>query len=507
MDKGKHVNNLENSFLRKRFIGRERIIRQIENRIVNVPSPLNLAIIGLHGTGKTSLVNKIITEHEDKLHEKKILPIQVQFTDFLEKEHSSGFLEFFHVLVDQCVTKMSTLNWLTQEIQASVDLISNTLTTGLEIKNFFRIVKNAGYRILFIIDGFDRAREFFNGTHPFQFLRSLADEDYGLSLLLTSRRSIREIEERAGSNFLYLYNLFIASTVRLEMFSPEDLDTYFSELSEKIPYSDQVEERILFYCGAHPLLLKMLSLQIVEQFQECNKIDVDKAFNDLKLSFSDFYNDIINFLREQGMLNKLLQILFGPIVDVKNDEVNEFERYGLIKVPTGKDVYFAYSEHFQDYLSRQEFAAELWPLWNKTEKAFREVIATTLSESEGDGDNWIDNLEIRFSNLKGIFDNCREIQEKEKKFAAGSVSLDLIHYTYISDLFQIIFVKQLWNSYFQDIFGHNKSYWEERNQFLARCRNALAHHRENILDLNQIRDLEKYCNEILMVHENWLSQQ
>lgn len=499
------MNDFGNSFLRKRFIGRERIIRQIENRIVNVPSPLNLAIIGLHGTGKTSLVNKIIAEHKDKLHNKKILSIQVQFTDFLE-EKDGEFLKFFRVLVEQCVAKMSILNWLTQEIQASVDFIPDTLTTGLEIKNFFKTVKDAGYSILFIIDGFDRAREFFNGTHPFQFLRSLAAEDYGLSLLLTSRRSIREIEERAGSNFLYLYNLFIGSTVRLGMFSPEDLDTYFSELSEKIPSIDQYKDRILFYCGTHPLLLEMLSLQIVEQFQECDEIDVDKAFDDLKLSFSDFYNDIINFLREQGMLNKLLQILFGPIVDVKNYEVNELESYGLIKVPTGKDVYFAYSEHFQDYLRRQEFAAELWPLWSKTEKAFREIITTTLSESTEYGDNWIENLGARFSNLRGIFDDCLKLQEKEKKFSTDSASLDLINFTNPSDLFQIIFVRQLWNSYFEEIFGQNKPYWEERNQFLTRCRNALAHSRENILDPDQVRHLEKYCTEILTVYEDWLSK-
>ena len=499
------MNDYSSPFPRRSFIGREKIIQQIENRIINVPKPLNLAIIGLHGTGKTSLVDKILTDYEKALHDKKILPIQLQFTDFREEEEID-FLQFFRILVHRCVTKMNVLKWSAPEIKASADLIPDTMTTGLEIKDFFLAVKNAGYSVLFIIDGFDRAREFFNGTHPFQFLRSLADQDYGLSILLTSRRSIREIEERAGSNFLYLYNLFTASTVRLEMFSQEDLDTYFSEFSEIIPSIDQSKERILFYSGAHPHLLKMLSLQIVEQFQEYKDIDIDKAFDALKLSFSDFYNDIIDFLRERSMLSKLLQILFGPIVNVNNDEVNELESYGLIKVPSGKNVYFAYSEHFQDYLMTQEFAAELWPLWNKTEKAFREVIATTLSESAEYGDEWFEKLKARFSNLTEIFDNCREIQEKEKKFAAGSVSLDLIHYTYISNLFQIIFVKQLWNSYFQNIFGQNKPYWEKRNQFLAKCRNALAHNRENILDPDQVRDLEKYCNEILTVYEDWLSE-
>ena len=495
------MNDFVNSFPRDSFIGRKKIIQQIENKIINVQHPLNLSIVGLHGTGKTLLINKIITNNKDILQNKKILSVQFQFTDFLI-EKDSEFLKFFKVLVDQCVAKMVLLNLMTQDIQDAVDRIPDTMMTGLEIKDFFSTVKNAGYRVLFIIDGFDRAREFFNGTHPFQFLRSLADEDYGLSLLLTSRRSIREIEEGAGSDVQYLYNLFLPP-IPLGMFSAEDLDTYFSEFSQKIQSIDQYKERILFYCGAHPHLLKMLSMQIIDQFQIDKRIDVDEAFDALKLSFSDFYKDIIHFLRERGILNKLLQILFGPIVNVNNDEVNELESYGLILVPTDKDIYLAYSEHFQDYLKRQEFAAELWPLWSKTEKALRDVIATTLLEINEYGENWIDNLENNFTNLQGIFNECRRLQEKEKKFSTDSASLDLIHFTNPSDLFQIIFVKPLWSSYFQSIFGENKPYWEERNQFISRCRNALAHSRENILDHNQVRQLEKYCNEILSVYEEW----
>ncbi|MDE0086737.1 MAG: ATP-binding protein [Candidatus Poribacteria bacterium] len=493
-----------NSFPRESFIGRGNIIQHIEDGIINVQNPINMAIIGLSGTGKTFLVKKITTYYENKLHDKNILPIQLQFTDFREEE-VIDFLQFFRVLVDRCVTKMTALKWLTPEIEASANLIPETMTTGLEIKDFFSTVRNAGYNVLFIIDGFDRAREFFNGTHPFQFLRSLAEEDYGLSILLTSRRSIREIEEFAGSDYPYLFNLF-SSPIRLGMFSADDLDSYFSEFSKTIPSINQYKDRILFYCGSHPRLLQMLSLKIIDQFTRDVEIDVDKGFDDLKLSFSDFYNNIINFLREQGMLNKLLQILFGPIVDVKNYEVNELESYGLIQIPAKENVYFAYSEHFQDYLRRQEFTAELWPLWSKTEKAFREVIGITLSESEEYGENWIDNLEIHFRNLKCIFDNCRELQEKEEKFSTDSASLDLINFTNPSDLFQIIFVKKLWNSYFACIFGQNKGYWEERNQHITKCRNALAHNRENILDHNQVHQLEEYCNEILEVYEDWSSK-
>ena len=479
----------------ERFIGRRQIISVVESRIIQPINPGNLAIVGVHRIGKSSLAYKAIIEQKTKLIDKGILPIWIGLSSYDQS------LEFFHSLVDECVNEMADLGWLTERIQRSADRALETNATWDRIKRFFREVQNAGYGVLFILDEFDHARNLFKGETAFQRLRELADyPDYRLSLVLTSRRSIRDIELSAGSSSPF-HNIF--QVQRLTMFDEEDLEIYFSQFSDMdIPISDENRERVLFYCGSHPYLLEMLGWEIVERFRhnQEQEIDVDKAANAVLQSIFVHYDDMIRLLREDKKLNKLLQILFGPAIDVKPPDVTEFQNYGLIK-PTEDGTYAAYSEHLHDYLKLHErsteFADDLWPIWRDTEKALREVITITMSKTYGD--NWIEELERGRSNLKKIFDNCREAQQQEEKSFGDRASQDLIDFTYPADLFTIICARGLWKPYFEPIFGHNPNHWEHRKQFLARCRNPLAHNRPEILHSHEVKIIEGYCQEILSV--------
>ena len=345
----------------------------------------------------------------------------------------------------------------------------------------------------------NHARHLFEGETAFQCLRELADyPDYRLSLVLTSRRNIRDIELSAGSSSPF-HNIF--QVQRLAMFNHEDLETYFSLFSSTgIQITDADRERILFYCGAHPYLLEMLGCEVVEMFRQNQQIDIDKAANAILQSVFEHYDDMIRLLREDGALNKLLQILFGPVIDIKQTDVTELQNYGLIK-PTEDGTYAAYSEHFHDYLKLHErsteFAADLWPIWRDTEKALRKVITTTMFAIHGN--QWIEKLEDGRSNLKSIFDECRKAQEKEERSFGDRASQNLIDFTYPADLFTIICAKGLWKPYFEPIFGRNPNYWEHRKQFLARCRNPLAHNRSEVLQTHEITIIEGYCREILSV--------
>ena len=479
----------------ERFIGRKQIINAIESRIIQPVNPGNLVIIGVHRIGKSSLAYKTIVEQRDKLINKKILPIWKGLSSYDDS------LDFFYSLIDEFVGEMEELNWLTERIQRSADRALETNATWDRIKRFFREVQNAGYGVLFILDEFDHARTLFKGETAFQRLRELADyPDYRLSLVLTSRRSIRDIEFSAGSSSPF-HNIF--QVQRLTMFNDEDLEIYFSRFSAiGIPTSDVDKERVLFYCGTHPYLLEMLGWEIVEGFRQNQeqKIDVDKAANAVLQSIFGHYDDMIRLLREDGTLNKLIQILFGPVIDVKQTDVTELQNYGLIK-PTENGTYTAYSEHFHDYLKLHERSAEfdtdLWPLWRNTEKALREVITTTMFAIHGN--EWIQKLEEGRPNLKSIFDECRKAQQKEERSFGDRASLNLIDFTYPADLFTIICARGLWEPHFKLIFGHNPSHWEHRKQLLARCRNPLAHNRSEVLQAHELTIIEGYCEEILSI--------
>ena len=477
----------------ERFIGRKNIITVIESRIVRPTNPANLAIIGVHRIGKSSLAYKTIIEQKDKFISQSILPIWMNLSSYDQS------LQFFRSLVDECVDEMEDLNWLTAEIQRSAARVLETEDPWNQIRRFFKKTQEAGYGTLFILDEFDHARHLFEGETAFQCLRELADyPDYRLSLVLTSRRNIREIERSAGSSSPF-HNIF--QVQRLGMFNDEDLEIYFSLFSSiEIQMTDADRERILFYCGAHPYLLEMLGCEIVEMFRQNQQIDIDKAANAILQSVFEHYDDMIRLLREDKALNKLLQILFGPVIDIKQTDVTELQNYGLIK-PTEDGTYAAYSEHFHDYLKLHErsteFAADLWPIWKDTEKALRKVITTTMFAIHGN--QWIEKLEEGRPNLKSIFDRCREAQQKEERSFGDRASQNLIDFTYPAELFTIICAKGLWKPHFEPIFGGNPNHWEHRKQLLARCRNPLAHNRSEVLHTHELTIIEGYCEEILSI--------
>lgn len=478
-----------------RFIGRETIVNNIENRIIHPDIPGTLAIIGMHRIGKSSLAHKVIIEQKESLTKKRILPIWIGIASYDLPS------DFFHALVKTCVREMKKLGCLSETVQELADNVLDTEDSWYEIKDFFTEVKEIGYQMLFILDEFDHARHLFKGNTAFQRLRELADHpDYGFSLVLTSRRSIRDIERSAGSSSPF-HNIF--QVQRLGMFNDQDLGIYFSRFSDiGISISDKQRERVLFYCGTHPYLLEMLGYEIVEKFRQNQEreIDVDKAVSAVLQSIFEHYDDMIRLLREEETLNKLLQILFGPVIDVKPIDVTELENYGLIK-STGGDPYVAYSEHFHDYLKLHErateFADDLHAIWSETENALREVITTILSDVYGD--DWIEELEKARPNLKEIFNKCRQARQKEERLFSDQASQNLIDFTYPADLFRIILAKGLWSEHFQTIFGQNTNYWDERGKFLAKCRTPLGHNRENILRSDQRKIFEAYCDEILGV--------
>lgn len=500
--------NFENPFVNygkvvrgERFIGRHKIHSVIENRIIYPVNPGNLAIIGVHRIGKSSLAYKTIIEQKEKLIAKGILPIWIGLSSY---DQSS---EFFSSLVDECVNEMEDLDWLTEKIQRLADRALEDGATWDRTKRFFKEVQKAGYGTLFILDEFDHARYIFKGETAFQRLRELADyPDYRLSLVLTSRRNIKDIEIAAGSSSPF-HNIF--QVQRLAVFNDDDLEIYFSRFSDiGISISDEQREHVLFYCGTHPYLLEMLGYEIVERYcqNQEQEIDVDKSANAILQSIFEHYDDMIRLLREEETLNKLLQILFGPVIDVKPPDVTELTNYGLIK-QNDNGTYSAYSEHFHDYLKLHErsagFSDEIWPIWRKTEKALREVVTITMSGVYGDG--WITELEKGRSNLKKIFDVCREAQQKEEKTFSDRASKNLVDFTYPADLFTIIFAKGLWQPYFQPLFGHNPNYWEQRKQLLSKCRNPLAHNRGETLKPHEFKTIEAYCTEILDILSEYVS--
>lgn len=475
----------------ERFIGRKQSLQAIDSRIFTPSEPGNLAVVGDYRIGKSSLVYKGVMERKTEWLSRKILPIWLNMATF---DHASSF---FRALVTKTYDELEELNWLNDKIKNAYTRVCQddlTWTDGYgRIQRFFEKIRQENLRVLFVLDEFDHARNLFRGDiSGFQGLRELGYyPEWRVAYVTISRRSLRDIElqTRAISTFDLIFHKHY-----LGMFDNNDMTEYFERLlSTGIGVTPQLEEKIFFYCGGHPYLLDMLGYQMVELFWKEGKVDVDRAARLTEHGILDHYDHMIRILEEIGILKKMLQVLFGPVIDVTQTDFDELLRYGLIK-PGKEGEYVAFSDHFHNYLRLVARCVDLWSIWRETEIALRRTITTKMTEKYGN--KWIDELESKHPSLREIFDRCRTSQQRELQLFEMRASQNLIDFTYPRDLFAIIFAE--WNE-FKSIFGKDRNYWDQRSQLLAKVRNPLAHNRDQFIYEHEKKIAEGYCKEILQV--------
>jgi hypothetical protein len=457
------------------FIGRKEALEIIESRVVR---PLggggSLAIVGIPRIGKSSLVYQGLIERKSELHLKKLLPIRIDLALYEQPE------SFFLALVSSCKQELEELHWDNEAIQISANesLKDNNAWTQRinDIMRFFSKVRQAGIRVIFVLDEFDAARTLFKDSiSHIQGVRELAyNPETGVSWVVASRRPINDIE--AKTLISTLAGIFLDHY--LTVFNEEqDLPLFFARSAEAgLDLTQDHKDIIDSYCGRHPYLLEMLGYHLVKMYTHKDvEIDVAAAFHKVQQKFVDYYDNLIAILREDNdaRYKNLLQILFGPIYGLNQNDVTVLMNYGLIRpnpkwTPEqhGVAAYIAFSSHFHEYLHSKIQWVDLWPLLGETEKAMRRVIRLKLPEKYGDGSNEYDEhclvlMRAAHPKLSDTFEQCKKNRDKDKNGLAPS--RDLLDYTYPRDLFTLIFAE--WDGLFKSIFGKqpkkNKEYWND----------------------------------------------
>ncbi len=387
----------------KRFIGRHESLRAVENRVTRPKEPGNLAILGDYRIGKSSLVYQAIMERRDELISRRQLPVWINLGTYDQA------VSFFRSLVTLSYDELDELGLLTDRIvHAAKRVLEDKLSWNEgygRIQRYFEKVRQNNIQILFILDEFDHARHLFKGDiSGFQGLRELSYRpEWRINFVTISRRSLRDIELQTKA--ISTFDLIFLKH-HLSMFNETDVQEYFARLSSVgVEVTQELKERVSFYCGSHPFLLEMLGYELVEQFREYGVVDVDQSAQRIEQSMADHYQHMVSILREDSSLKKLLQILFGPVIDVNQTDVEEFQRYGIIRPSIEEDAYVAFSPHFQTYLRLVERQVDLWPLWRETEMALRSVITSRMTEYYGE--RWIENIIRSKPNLKTLSESYR----------------------------------------------------------------------------------------------------
>ncbi len=492
----------------KNFIGRFEGLKTVANTVTDLPMPNNLAIIGYPRIGKSSLAMQTIIQKKECLLEENKIAIWIDFSSFSSRE------AFFKYLVRYSFDNLKLSSNVDDEIKtiASEVLEKTKLWDDMkyDIEIYFETVRSKGYHTIFVLDEFDEARnKFKNNTEAFRELRDLGYNaaKYGIAFVTTSRRSIRHIEIQSTASST-LDSIF--GKEYLTMYDEKELSEYYRIYEDiGIKLNDILKQRIEHYCGGHPYLLASLGFEIVEFFKDGQEIDIDVLFKKTQLQFSDYYEQLIALLREDNTFTNLLQILFGPKINVKPTDIDELLIYGLIR--KGETYFTAFSQHFQSYLKYKEreekIEIETWQLISQAEKGLRQLILNVFKENFGE--NWeekylnkYESIPAKKKRLSEIFEMLKNAYQRDiEEYGNLALNLTLLDQTYMHQLFDY-FILFSWNDLFKTIFKKDKKYWNEVKEYLEKVRNPMAHQKLQVLLESEVKKTEEYCKEIITIADN-----
>jgi len=477
----------------EQFVGRQEVIRAIQQRVINTSYPGCLAIVGSPRIGKSSLAYHTLIYPQVSLLKKKIITFWISLPNFRNHE------EVFRGLVKNTLDALEDADLEDEKffIKGQKILEKDFIWVDLhhEVGNFFRKIKSAGWQVVSVIDEFDRARHIFQDGEGFLALRNLAYEpQYGVTLVTTSRRPLPEITNKSRKDVSNFDNIFIDEYLRC--FENNELSQLVDRLKiTGLEINDNIIDFVWDNTGGHPHLASVLLFQISNSWLQERQYNLERILINSASEFLKYYDKIFELLQEDGSFDKtLLEILFGPITQETLFNVDKLARYGLIK-QTKNGYYTAFSLHFEDYLRRVSRSRGLWHLWNETEEKLWLLVDQIMAQKYQTLD-WISALEAVDINLKiNVFDKCRELQRREQIRFGSSALVSLLYFTDMDDLGQII--SRYWNL-FESILGKDKDYWHRCLQFLSTLRNPMIYNRDNkVFATYEIQKAEEYCQEIL----------
>jgi hypothetical protein len=341
-----------------RFIGRKKELNFITERIINNSFPYDIAIVGAPKIGKSSLVYEALIERKKQLFENKKIPIWINLGtyDIPESFFSGIVFRTYIALEDLGVNNGETNKFFLKikETKLSED------DRFFYIQKFFETCKKMGFNIIFIFDEFDHARKLFKGNlSSFQKLRELTyNPDWKTSHITISRRSLREIEQQSNAISNY-YSLF--HEYPLISYNSDGLTEYFGKIKNcGIELDSNQIKKIDYYCGNHSYLLDIAYYHIGENYYETPKLDVDVLIQLNENLFYNYYENMLVHLKANELFDNLLQILFGPLVNVNKNDISKLKKYGFLS-EMGQGSIISFSQDFNEYLYLIQRKIELWP--------------------------------------------------------------------------------------------------------------------------------------------------
>ncbi|KHD75597.1 hypothetical protein MB27_21445 [Actinoplanes utahensis] len=480
------------------FVGRQDAMRSVRSRMFTSLAPVS--IVGAPRIGKSSLAAQALETYATGTSPAGLTFVPITITVSGADSEQSLFRE----LADLIHEWIEDRGRLTDRLQTPYAALEAAVTWDDMcrcLKAYLRQVRRAGYQVVAVLDEFDAARNVFTRAAPFEFLRTLAHEEkFRVGLITTSRRSLGEIVVKSTAEMSTFPGIF-GQSVTVGCFTAAEL----TELIGRSPYRDADLRQALsgwltLETGGHPFLSSALLSVLHERWAFYGPAPAETLDRGCRQAVAacgqltvDYYRSMLELLREENRLGKLLEVLFGPQETAGPLDAERMSREGIIK-PTD-DGWTAFSESFGQYLLSLEDtrASDDWRLWRRTEIGLRAALSSALENAYGDA--WPVTLADSQSRLVGEW---RKRQERDRAFGEATDAGSLLDYTHPRELLQVMVLH--WQQV-EPYFGRAEAEWRQRIELIAKVRNPMAHNRNAGTSPTLMEHFRIACRDIL----HWLA--
>jgi hypothetical protein len=300
-------------------------------------------------------------------------------------------------------------------------------------------------------------------------LREIAnDRDrYGLSFIFVSRRSLDMIQGAVDCSTL-------AGLCEV-IYVPPLCRAGISALMARslIPIDESGEHAVWSFTGGHPFLAEVVMCEVVEKrLERVDHPSVEESQSVHAHEFTNHYRQLRTLLVRDGVFNSLCELTVGPHWQrVEAHTVHLLQHYGLLRQSAAGETE-CMSRHFHDYLALVCRETPTWTLLGQTETQLRNVVAGHFTAKRGE--RWLENLSAERPATCELLERLRQQQSRERRQFGAAASEDILDFTYINDLRELIFAA--WGL-FQPILGSTKDEWNRHFDAVSLVRNPAAHFR------------------------------
>jgi len=321
----------------KYFFGRKNEIETIFNRI-RPSRPQCVSIVGERKVGKSSLLYYVLKSdkrrHELPHHEKYI------FAYFSFQQCLSVTVEeFWRMLYQELEDKLPDA--------IGIERVEDNKT----FENMAETLHNSGYRLILLLDEFDKILKNRNFESDFlSYLRYIAENpDYSVAYVISTKKSLKDLcqIDLPGSPF---FNIF--TPIYLGLFQEDEaLDIIkIPSAEEGIPLEEE-KDFILKYAGLFPFFIQLLCRKLFEHKKK-HGLEIDPGgYRDILTEFrkeaDQHFNHAWKGLSEKER-DLLIKIAMGKEVKDRDRSVARgLKRKGYVTINEKTEIF---SETFREFI-------------------------------------------------------------------------------------------------------------------------------------------------------------